>query len=117
VLNDHWADMAEHGFLSNRLYDASASGAFVISDHAPGIEDEFDGGVVTYRDGAELRALVERYLDDPAARAEHARRARAAVLAAHTFEHRVDEILRVIGPRLPSPPMTVDANLGGAAPS
>ena len=109
--------MAEHGFLSNRLYDASASGAFVISDRAPGIgtSSTSRGRHVSGRRRA--RALVERYLADPAAQAEHARRARAAVLAAHTFEHRVDEILRVIGPRLPSPPMTVDANLGGAAPS
>lgn len=120
VLNDHWADMAKHGFLSNRLYDAAASGAFVLSDHAPGIEDEFDGGIVTYRDGAELRALVERYLADPAARADHARRARAAVLTAHTFDRRVEEILRVIGPRLGGSPIPVDAaadpSAAGAAP-
>ena len=50
VLNDHWPDMRSAGFLSNRLYDALASGAFVVSDAARGIEDEFDGAVVTYAD-------------------------------------------------------------------
>ena len=86
VLNDHWSDMAEQGFISNRLYDAAASGAFVISDNVEGIAEEFDGGVVTFETGEELHALIERYLADPEARAAHAARARAAVLARHTFE-------------------------------
>ncbi|HEY6570172.1 MAG TPA: glycosyltransferase [Candidatus Limnocylindrales bacterium] len=93
VLNDHWSDMAEQGFMSNRLYDAAACGAFVISDRVQGIDTEFDDGVVTFETGDELRALVRRYLDDPAARAAHAERARAAVLARHTFAHRVDAML------------------------
>ena len=36
VLNDHWDDMRAEGFISNRLYDALACGAFVISDHLDG---------------------------------------------------------------------------------
>lgn len=100
VLNDHWADMAAHGFLSNRLYDAAASGAFVISDSVPGIEEEFDGGIVAFTDGAHLRSLVDHYLAAPAERAEHARRAAAAVAARHTFDHRIDEMLRIIEPVL-----------------
>jgi glycosyltransferase involved in cell wall biosynthesis len=96
VLNDHWADMAQEGFLSNRLYDAAASGAFVISDRVPGIDEEFDGGIVSFTDGDELRELVERYLDDPAGRIEHARRARTAVLARHTFTQRVEVILEAL---------------------
>lgn len=93
VLNDHWPDMAAHGFYSNRLYDASAAGAFVISDHVPGIEREFDDGIVTFENGAELRHAVDRYLADPGARDERARRARGAVLARHTFAHRADRII------------------------
>ncbi len=100
VLNDHWADMAEEGFLSNRLYDASASGAFVISDTVAGIAEEFDGGIVTFATGFELRSLVDRYLADPAARAEHAKRASAAVLARHTFDQRATGLLQELGPVL-----------------
>ena len=50
VLNDHWDDMLAEGFISNRIYDALACGAFVISDPIVGIEAEFDGAVPTYRD-------------------------------------------------------------------
>ena len=49
VLNDHWAGMRREGFLSNRLYDASAAGAFVITDDVEGLDAEFDGGVIGYR--------------------------------------------------------------------
>lgn len=93
VLADHWPDMRSHGFIANRLYDALASGAFVISDHVPGIEEEFDGGVVTYTDREELHRLVEAYLRDADARRRIADRGRRAVLARHTFAHRVDTIL------------------------
>lgn len=98
VLNDHWADMQREGFLSNRLYDASAAGAFVISDAIDGLREEFDDGVVAYHGRTELRALIGVYLADPDARAARAARARAAVLARHTFDHRAREILAAIAP-------------------
>jgi hypothetical protein len=109
VLNDHWADMASWGFMANRLYDAAASGAFVLSDHLDEIAEEFDGGIATFGSGAELRALVTRYLAQPELRSVMAERARAAVLARHTFDHRVDTLLAAIGPML-------DARRDGAAP-
>ena len=104
VLNDHWADMADDGFLSNRLYDAAACGAFVVSDEVPGLEAEFDGGIVTFRDAVDLEPLLERYLADPATRSALAARARAAVLARHTFAHRAASLLDVVRPRLAERP-------------
>jgi len=96
VLNDHWQESAEAGFLNNRLYDVLASGGFVISDAVDGLREEFDDGVVAYHDAADLVRLVDHYLADPAARAERAERGRRAVLERHTFSHRVDEILRLL---------------------
>jgi GT2 family glycosyltransferase len=109
VLNDHWADMQREGFLSNRLYDASAAGAFVVSDGIEGLEAEFDGGVVAYEDAADLHAIVERFLADPAARREHAARARAAVLERHTFERRIEELLAAVEPLLAARSAAFDA--------
>jgi GT2 family glycosyltransferase/spore maturation protein CgeB len=104
VLNDHWADMRAHGFLSNRLYDALACGAFVISDAAVGIDEEFEGTVTTYADRNELRALVDRYLDDPVARRAMADRGRGIVLERHTFAHRVERLIALVGGVAPAAP-------------
>lgn len=100
VLNDHWADMAQHGFLSNRLFDAAACGAFILSDRVPGLDEVFDGGIPGYRDGAELRRLVRRFLADPGVRREHAERSRAATVADHTFAARAASIEEALGPVL-----------------
>jgi GT2 family glycosyltransferase/spore maturation protein CgeB len=100
VLNDHWPDMIEVGLLSNRLYDAAASGAFVISDSVAGLEAEFDAGIVSFADGTELRELVAHYLAAPDERAACAARAQRAVLDRHTFDHRAAAMLEVIEPLL-----------------
>jgi hypothetical protein len=60
VLNDHWADMASEGFLSNRLFDAAASGARVISDEAIGIKEVFGESVAVYKSLSELAELCSR---------------------------------------------------------
>jgi hypothetical protein len=101
VLNDHWDDMRAEGFLSNRLYDALACGAFVISDHVVGIDSEFDGAVVTYRDRVDLAALIDRYLGDEDERHERGRRGRAAILQRHTFDERVRVLLETVESLLP----------------
>ncbi len=100
VLNDHWAGMRREGFLSNRLYDASAAGAFVITDDVDGLDAEFDGGVVGYLDRNHLRELIDRFLADSDGRRAHAERARAAVLARHTFAHRARSLIDAIEPML-----------------
>ena len=99
VLCDHYDDMRDEGFVSNRAYDALACGAFVISDRVPGIEDEFDGGLVTYGDAGELATLVDHYLSHPDERRVRAERGRAAVLARHTFAHRVDVMIHEVTTR------------------
>lgn len=42
ILNDHWVDMKAEGFVSNRIYDALASGAKVISDKPEGDLSRFN---------------------------------------------------------------------------
>ncbi|MEO8229229.1 MAG: glycosyltransferase [Chloroflexota bacterium] len=107
VLNDHWTDMQREGFLSNRLYDASAAGGFVISDDIEGLEAEFDGGIVAYRDREELGRLIDHFLGYPEERRALADRARAVVLARHTFDHRARELLDRIEPLLAQRPRMV----------
>jgi len=62
LLCDHWDDMRDKGFLSNRLFDASACGAFIISDKVRGVEDVFGDIVVTYDDSDDLKNVIGYYL-------------------------------------------------------
>lgn len=100
VLNDHWDDMREHGFISNRIYDALASGALVISDRIEELEEEFGEAVVTYEGAQELKELVDYYLSHPSERERRARRGRDLVLERHTFERRISELLERLGNHL-----------------
>jgi GT2 family glycosyltransferase/glycosyltransferase involved in cell wall biosynthesis len=101
VLNDHWNDMLAEGFISNRVYDALACGAFVISDHIAGLEAEFDDAVVTYSDRTELALLIDRYLADADERRRRGASGRAAVLARHTFDERARKLVDSVTPLLP----------------
>ncbi|MDN5697358.1 MAG: glycosyltransferase, partial [Rubrobacter sp.] len=93
VLNDHWDDMREHGFVSNRIYDALACGALVISDDLPEIEKSFGDAVITYSTPEELNELVGHYMNSPQERADKGEKGRELVLRRHTFEHRMSEFL------------------------
>nr|WP_225369809.1 hypothetical protein [Methanobrevibacter arboriphilus] len=50
MLNDHWQDMAKNGFVSNRIFDGLASGAFIISDEFKDSKKLFGDFLVTYSD-------------------------------------------------------------------
>jgi spore maturation protein CgeB len=93
LLNDHWRDMRERGFVSNRLFDALACGTPVISDDMPEITEIFGDLVRTYHDPAELRALVEATLADPVAARERAARGGELVRQQHTFDQRAAQFV------------------------
>jgi spore maturation protein CgeB len=85
--------MASHGFLNNRLFDAVACGARVVSDEVPGLAEVFGDAVAIYRSPRDLAALC-----DPAHRqrfgSEDVRRARAAAVAAdHSFAARARQLM------------------------
>jgi spore maturation protein CgeB len=93
VLNDHWENMRTTGFLSNRLFDAVASGARVISDDVLGQEEVFGASVQVARTPDELRRLATGDLDarfgDDASRLAAAR----VVARDHSFAVRAETLL------------------------
>jgi GT2 family glycosyltransferase len=96
VLNDHWEDMGVSGFVSNRLFDAVAAGARVVSDPVEGVEDLFRDAVQVYRSVDELRDLAgpQRHTRFPS---DSSRRAIAADVARlHSFDARARELLDVV---------------------
>ncbi len=95
LLCDHWEDMRRHGFVSNKVFDALACGAFVIADDNPALAEELPGAVETYSSPGELREKIDRYLADPGERERVASRGRAMVLAEHTAGHRAEQLIAI----------------------
>lgn len=92
VLNDHFEDMVNWGFANNRLYDAVASGAKVISDEVDGVMEIFKGAVQTYRTSDDLIAL----LSDPSLfpNDEEVAEISEEVRKYQSFDRRAEEILQ-----------------------
>ena len=58
IVRRHHDDMRRDGFLSNRLFDATACAARVVSDEIDGVTEVFGDVVKTFHDEAEMeRAL------------------------------------------------------------
>jgi hypothetical protein len=96
VLNDHWDDMARWGLVSNRVFDALACGACVVSDAVPGMDELLEGSVVTFADRSEVGPVVRAALDDLEGRAQRAEHGREVVLGGHTWEHRAAALVQLI---------------------
>ena len=81
-----------------RLYEAVGSGALLLTDWKQNMDEIFTPGreCVTYRDTAECVEQAKYYLQNDAEREEIAQAGRRHLLAEHTYEHRVDELLQII---------------------
>jgi len=96
LLNDHWDDMKEQGVISNRIFDALAAGAFVISDYMAEIDEEFEGAVVTYQDKDDLKNKIDYYLTHEDERLAKAKLGQEIVLEKHTFSNRIEKMIQVM---------------------
>lgn len=93
VLNDHHEEMAVDGFLSNRLFDAVASGTRVLSDRAAGIEDVFGDSVVVFDDEQHLGRLLDRPIDEVFPSNAARRVAAEQVARKHSFDDRAATLI------------------------
>jgi O-antigen biosynthesis protein len=99
LLNDHWDDMREEGFISNRLFDGFAAGAFIISDNIRGAE-VFGDALVTYDNPKELSSAIGTYLNKEEERIEKIEKGKSIVKEHHTFQKRVERILEILDKNL-----------------
>ncbi|WP_066515849.1 glycosyltransferase family protein [Curtobacterium ammoniigenes] len=108
VLNDHWPDMAAGGFISNRIFDATAAGAIVLTDPVAGLTEVFRGAALAVRDVDELRRAA---LADRGSAAERRERA-LAIGQEHSFVRRarvlLDDVLAVRAMRRAGSPQRDD---------
>jgi len=91
VLNDHWPSMKDFGFISNRVFDVTASGGVLVSDHVPGIQRVFGDAVHTFQTGEEFPDVLKQAV-------VHSGVVDLTTLGTwvnenHTFDNRVDEII------------------------
>jgi GT2 family glycosyltransferase len=94
VLNDHWEDMRRDGFLSNRLFDAAASGARIITDDVQGLDGLFGRSVRVARSADELVELAGATDLDAVFGTDDERRAVAQrVHTEHSFDARAQVLL------------------------
>ena len=92
VLNDHHLDMRRDSFASNRLFDAAACGARILSDRIDGLEETFGGLVLPFDNEHQLARLVTPPYDafpDNATRREIAQR----IIAEHSFDKRAETLI------------------------
>ena len=88
--------MREYGIISNRIFDALAAGAFIISDDVKGLEEILQDTVVTYKNREDLNRKIDYYLKHPKEREEKAKKGQKIVLEKHTFANRVEQLIAVM---------------------
>jgi spore maturation protein CgeB len=83
---------------SPRIFEALACGAFVLSDRQKDVLSLLREGehLACFDDAADLAGKVRYYLDHPGERDRIARRGREEMLRAHTYVHRLEELLGVV---------------------
>jgi spore maturation protein CgeB len=88
--------------VNQRVFDAPASGGFLLTDFKPQLNELFQVGkeIICYRHPEEIPELTRYYLRADRARDEIVSRGRQRILAEHTYKHRlkamVDTIRRTI---------------------
>jgi spore maturation protein CgeB len=101
AINRH-IDVAEGHANNMRLYEATGTGAMLVTDAGSNLGDLFEPGaeVVAYRDPDELEAALDRYLADEAARRAVAAAGQRRTLGEHTYDRRMEELVGLLEPRL-----------------
>lgn len=93
TLNDHWADMREDGFISNRVFDVVASAGRLLTDDVAGLSDIFGPEVAVYRSPLHLLDLLSRDTLDLFPAEEELMKASLAVRSNHSFDARAQRLL------------------------
>ena len=92
VLNDHWPDMRDRGFVSNRIFDVLACGAPLVSDEVAGLPEDLKPFVTIFGDEVSLKQAVESVLGED----EAGRRSRIEFAADIRRRHSFDQRARII---------------------
>jgi spore maturation protein CgeB len=83
------------GAVNQRVFDVPACGAFLLTDKRKQMDELFEPGkeVIFYSEPEEAPELIRFYLKNSAARAKVVAAARSRILASHTYEHRLRQLM------------------------
>jgi spore maturation protein CgeB len=100
--------LISHGdFVNPRTFELAACGAFQLADRRALMPELFaEGELALFTSMEELRAGLDHYLAHPDERAAVAAKGRARVLADHTYQRRMRDLLdaiRAVRPGWPAP--------------
>jgi spore maturation protein CgeB len=103
VLNIRHEFNVVHG-LNQRHFDPYLAGTPVVTDDQPDLSASFDLGseVLVYRNADELNDIHARLLRDPDTALKVGEHGRRRVMAQHLYGHRLDELARISGRRIPA---------------
>ncbi len=86
--------MQMKGAVNQRVFDIPACGGFVLTDRREQLHQAFDPDeTACYDHPDEIPSLVRHYLRHPASRRDITAKARARILAEHTYRHRLSTLL------------------------
>lgn len=87
-----------HSTVNQRVFDAAACGAFLVTDNQPDMEEFFDTRreAVCYEEADQARDQVAYYLRHPEDRRRIAEGARRRILNEHTYMHRLGTMITAL---------------------
>ena len=93
VLNDHWPDMQRAGILSNRVFDALACAAPIVSDEITDLPPGFADFIEPFGPDRPIAPAIARALKESPERRTARRTFSATLRREHSFDRRAEIIL------------------------
>lgn len=84
------------GMINNRVFEAMACGAVVLSDYSEALEEISEGVILFYRDGKDVGKWLQWTQENPQRALEMGQRSRDLVLSKHSWAHRAVSILGLV---------------------
>ncbi|ADU31885.1 CgeB family protein [Evansella cellulosilytica] len=96
VLNDHWEDMKQYGFINNRIFDAIACGLPIISDYHEELYKLFGNKILYYKDKEEFNLCVEEFFLAYPLLKENVDELKEEVTSNYSFQNRAQFLVETV---------------------
>ncbi len=93
ILNDHHKDMTKFGYVNNRVFDALACGAPVITEPHPGLDHLGFKGIKIIADSDDFNSEIDEFLINYERYQAGALLDAALISERHTFKHRARKMI------------------------